>query len=181
MRKNKSVLGCIYWVYLVSCYLGGHGIYLDKTRRHLEMNVVLKRWIWKQIGSKPLKLCQEIVEQNKKNKGNTVQKAEYRLHRSALEELLEVEKWGGCRECPFLHPASRNLGAREAEVVWNKLTGLAYELLCMALRVQNDERAYVTWKENIKFQENKVSNQGNHHQGRIIQKIRLQAFKKLLW
>lgn len=28
----------------------------------------------------------------KKNKGNTVQKAEYRLHRWALEELLEVEK-----------------------------------------------------------------------------------------
>lgn len=95
----------------MSCYLGGHGIYLDKTRRHLEMNVVLKRWIWKQIGSKPLKLCQEIVEQNKKNKGNTVQKAEYRLHRSALEELLEVEKWG-LQRVPIPSPSKQEPGGQ---------------------------------------------------------------------
>ena len=43
------------------------GIYLDKTRRHLEMSEVLQRWIWKQIGSKQLKLCQGIVEQNREN------------------------------------------------------------------------------------------------------------------
>lgn len=34
----------------------------------------------------------EAKIKKKKNKGNTVQKAEYRLHRWALEELLEVEK-----------------------------------------------------------------------------------------
>lgn len=81
---------------------------------------------------------------------------------------------------PIPSPSKQESGAQGAEVIWSKLTGLAYELLCMALRVQNDERACVTWKENIKFQENKVNNQGNHHQGWIIQITRLKAFKRLL-
>lgn len=110
----------IWWAVILQV----QGIYLDKTRRHLEMSEVLQRWIWKQIGSKQLKLCQGIVEQNREN---------------GIQEAITFTS-GHWRRCwtwenegaaDSTHPLTQHAGTRgPGSLRWSRVSWLGLPMNC---------------------------------------------------
>lgn len=116
-----------------------------KTRKHLEMIVVLKETDREQA-------LETLLRDSREKKRVEEEMSPQHYHLSGGHSDARAGEGRELRGVPI--PPLKESPAQEAQMAWGWVIRLAYGLLCMALRAQND-RDCITWKKNVKFQEKK--------------------------